>query len=286
MIDQATRSYVQSAIENTPDRVGSLESVLVRGRRRRLATRVGVAVSMMALIFVAVGAVALLRPANRPVATGTDPIMLELVSGFAVGVGPDSAESEGAIVYVGLLGPEPFFDTTNLGTEIALTPRPASDLIVPPKGNPLDRNALRAAAMVYLGDINGAQIALSLSDSGFLGLGGESLCAFWGNGTQIAGGGDCYIIEGPKTGTTTDPPIGGWLVWTQLPKDTAAVQVELEDGTRYWQRPVARTVFLNAPDGRSLENAALSAVDSAGNVIQTATPEHTTPPRRSTNPAQ
>ena len=58
----------------------------------------------------------------------------------------------------------------------------------------------------------------------------------------------------------------------------------LEDGTRYWQQPVARTVFANAPDGRSLENAALSAVDADGEVIDTATPDHTRPPRRSTNP--
>ena len=258
--------------------------MLARGRRRRFTIRMATAASVAAVVVLAVGVIAWLRPVERPVASGTDPIMLELPGGFTVDVGPESVESEGAIVYVGLPGPEPLFDTASLGTDISLSPRLASDLIVPPSGNPLERNALHAAAMVYLGDINGAQIALSVSDGGFLGLGGESMCAFWGNGTPITGGGDCSISEGPKTGTTTDPPIGGWLVWTQLPEDTAAVHVELSDGTDYWQQPVARTVFLNVPGGRSLEGAALSALDADGNVIDTATPEHTTPPRTSTNP--
>lgn len=284
MIDQATREYVQAIIETTPERAGSIDSVLTRGRRRRLTIRVGAVASVAAVAVFAVGMIAWLRPVPRPAASGADPVMLELPGGFAVGVEPDSVESEGATIYVGLQGPEPLFDTSGLGTEIALTQRSASDLIVPPSGDLLERNALQAAAMVYLGDIKGAQIALSVSDGGFLSLGGEQMCIFFGNGTPITGGGDCYVREGPKTGEGTDPPVGGWLVWTQLPEETAAVQMKLNDGTSYWQQPIARTVYFTLNDGRTLRDASLSAIDSDGAIIQTAAPEHTTPPASTSPP--
>ena len=272
MIDETTRNYVQTIVENTPPRVGNIDSVLARGRRHRVANRIGTAVSVTVVAVLAIGVTAWLRPVDRPVATGTDVTMLELPGGFAVYVESDSVESKGAIVYVGMPGPEPLFDTTTLGTEVPLTRHPASELIAP--------DVFDAATMVYLGDINGAQIALQVTDGGTLPPSTSTglLCAFFGNRTPITGGGNCYVIEGPKTGTNTDPPLGGWLVWTQLPEATAAVQLQLDDGTSYWQQPVARTVFFNLTDGRPLTDASLAAIDRDGNVIETATAEPTTPP--------
>jgi hypothetical protein len=44
--------------------------------------------------------------------------------------------------------------------------------------------------------------------------------------------------------------------------------MELPDGSTYWQRPAARTVFFNLPDGSFLNDASLSALDAEGNVIR------------------
>lgn len=272
MIDEATRNYVKTIVENTPPRVGNIDSVLARGRRRRLANRIGTAVSVAVVAVLAIGVTAWLRPVDRPVATGTDVTMLELPGGFAVYVESDSVESKGAIVYVGVPGPEPLFDTTTLGTEVPLTRHPASEFIAP--------DVFDAATMVYLGDINGAQIALQVTDGGLLppSTSDGILCVYIGDHKPIPSGGDCYIIDGPRAGTMVDPPLGGWLVWPRLPEATAAVQLELDDGTRYWQQPVARTVFFNLTDGSPLTDASLAAIDRDGNVIETATAEPTTPP--------
>ena len=141
MIDQATRNYVQSVVDSAPVRQGSIDSVIVRGRRRRSAMRIGTAASVAAVLLLAAGMTAWLRPVAQPVASGSDPVMLELPSGFAVGVEPETVESQGAIIYVGLRGPEPVFDTADLGSEIGIVRRPATDLIVPPSDDLLERNA-------------------------------------------------------------------------------------------------------------------------------------------------
>jgi hypothetical protein len=56
-------------------------------------------------------------------------------------------------------------------------------------------------------------------------------------------------------------------VWTQLPANASAVVLELADGSGYWQRPTARTVFFNLPDERSLASTQVSMLDVDGNVL-------------------
>ncbi len=194
--------------------------------------------------------------------------MLELPGGFVVEVESASVEADGVIVYVGSSGPEPAFDTKALGTEVSLERLPASEFVIP--------DVFEAATMVYLGDINGAQIALQVTDGGPLppSTSDGVLCVYVGDHKPIPSGGDCYIIEGPRAGTMVAPPLGGWIVWPQLPREAAAVQLELNDGSSYWQQPVARTVFFNLTDGRTLEDATLAALDIDGNIIETATAEH------------
>ncbi len=271
MIDDATRDYVQTIIENTPHRVGNIESVLVRGRRRRLAYRISAAATVAAVAALVVGVAGWLRPVDPPVARGADVTVLELPGGFAVDVESASVESDGVIVYVGLSGPEPAFDTESLGTEVSLERLPVSEFTVP--------DVFDAATMVYLGDINGAQIALQVTDGGPLppSTSDGILCVYIGDHKLIPSGGDCYIIDGPRAGTMADPPLGGWLVWPQLPEATAAVQLELDDGSNYWQQPTAGTVFFNLTDGRTLDGASLAAIDTDGNVIEVATPDHAIP---------
>lgn len=270
MIDEDTRSYVQSIVEAAPQRVGDLDAVVAHGQRRKRVTRIGTVAAVMVAVVVTVGSLTWLRPQPQPVASGDQPLELELPGGFVVSVAPSPVELEGALVYLGLLGPEPRFDRTTLGTEIMLTRRSASELVVPPAGNPLEQNALQASTMVYLGDLNGAQIALQVNKGWLFGiLTDAQLCVFWGNGTPVTGGGDCSVSDGPISTATTDPPIGGLLVWAQLPEDTSAVRLELPDGSSYWQRPTARTVFFNLPDGRSLANTHLSALDADGKLLRT-----------------
>lgn len=80
---------------------------------------------------------------------------LELMDGLVVDVVPGPVESEGALVYQGVLGPEPRFDTSSPGTEVPLARRNPSEFVVPTLSNPLESNALQASRLVYLGDING-----------------------------------------------------------------------------------------------------------------------------------
>jgi len=45
------------------------------------------------------------------------------------------------------------------------------------------------------------------------------------------------------------------------------VQIELPDGSTYWQRPVARTVFFSVSDPDTLAQAHATAYDAVGNPI-------------------
>jgi hypothetical protein len=272
MIDQNTQSYLQSIIDATPSREGDLAAVIARGRRRRQTVLRGKAFGVMVAVVAAMGSAVFLSPGRHPIGGGDQLAELELPGGLVVEVHPDPVEKQGALVYVGRLGPAPTFDTTILGTEIALVRRPATDLIVPPAGDSQKKNALHASTLVYLGDLNGAQIALQVSDLGPLGLGSDILCVFWGNGTRITGGGDCEFSDSPASRVTADPPIGSLLLWTRLPANASVVILELPDGSRYWQRPTARTAFFNLPDGRSLHDTQLSVLDADGSVLTTGIP--------------
>lgn len=186
---------------------------------------------------------------------------LELVDGLVVPVLGSPVQSEGALVYRGALGPEPAFDVSGLGTEMALSDGPPEALVVPPSANPLERNALRADRIVYLGDINTAQMALHVFE-------GE-LCLFAGNRTPVSGSGTCPVPGGPLDGAYDDPPIGGWTVWAYVPPETSVVRMVLDDGSSFWQRPRARTVFFNLPDGRDLGKPSLTAYDLDGEILLT-----------------
>lgn len=272
MIDQQVRSLVDDALTTTPTRVGNLTTVVGRGRRRRRVRR-----SMM--VMSTVGVVGLLlapmlwltRVVPQPLAA--TPHAIELPDGLVVGVAGEPVVSEGALVYLASESHPPAFDTAKLGVEVPLAADAASELVVPPKGNPLERNALQASVLVYVGDINGAQIALQQYEGGVYGVGADDqLCVFFGNRTPITGGGICDVPSGPVVGFAADPPIGGWVVWTKLADEVSVVQLVLADGESYWQRVRGRTVFFNLPDGSRLESATLNAISADGTKIITMEP--------------
>jgi hypothetical protein len=276
-VETRLQATFRSVAANTEveDRLDEVLTTAAKSHPLRRPVLVGAAVSVTALALLTVGSVLWLRPADQPFAGDIEPMVVELPGGFVVNVAPDSVESEGAVVYVGLPGPEPTFDPATLGTEIALTRRAASDLVMPPSSNPLERNALHATTMVYLGDINGAQIALQASEGGLLDIdGADRLCVFFGNGTPITGGGTCDLVNGLAFAAgATDPPVGDWVVWTGLPEAVAVVTAQTVDGATYWQRPVARTVYFNLPDGTSVRPSTLTALNASGNNITESAPE-------------
>ncbi|MCZ7532521.1 MAG: hypothetical protein M5U23_03780 [Acidimicrobiia bacterium] len=269
IVDEASRTYVQSIVEATPGRSGDLEAVVTRGRhRRRLTSTATVIGAVLVTVLVMSPLVVLMSGRDHAPTAGTDATTLHLPGGFDVSVEPPPVESYGAWVYVGALAMEPSFDTAALGTEIPIERRGASDLVIPPPGNPRERNALQATTIVYLGDLGIAQLALDPSDSG-------ELCIFFGNGTEITGGGYCAVKDTPEFGFGADPAVGWWLVWSRLPQDAAVVQIELPDGSSYWQRPVARTVvFHGVGTSKAFEQSRATAFDAKGSVLLIESPSY------------
>jgi len=264
MVDEAAKAYVQSVLAEVPDRSGDLHTVLRRGsiRRKVLNTAVGggaliVLVLVMSPLLLTMG-----RSDTQVVGAGSGGLpAVELPDGFVVGVDGEPVETLGALVYWGLPAEAPTFDPTSLGTEVVIQRQGPSHLVVPPSDQPFESNALGASTLVYLGDVGNFQLALSVSE-------GRELCIFFGNGTEITGGGYCGLKPTPESGFSADPtPKGWWLVWSKLPKGTAIVQIELPDGSTYWQRPVARTVFFQVSEPGTLAGTRTIALDTQGNVL-------------------
>ncbi len=263
IVDEATRTYVQSIVDSVPNRSGNLDAAVRRGTRRRTVSHISMAVGALVAIVLAMSPILLLAssPGRLHVAAGNGNVYLPLSGGFDVPVEPNPIVSHGAYVYVGLPGPEPAFDTSHLGTEVPIERRGGSHLVVPPSKNPLESNALRTSNLVYIGDVGTAQLALNIFGET------DEVCMFFGNGIEATGGGYCPVTGKPKAGMSTDPVLDGWLVWSQLPKETAVVHIELPDGSTFWQRPVARTSFFHVADPGTLAAAQLVALDANGNVI-------------------
>lgn len=263
--DTTIYTHIHSALDAVPDRAGSLSNVAVRGRSRQRRNRIGYGVAAIAVLFLAAVPVALtVGGQTQEFGAGLDSegeVVFD--SGFTVEVVGDPVESHGALVFQGAPAAPTTasFDPATLGIEYLFSERGAVNLIVPPSDQPFEDNALRADLLVYLGDIAGAQIALGQT------------CMFFGNGTEITGGGHCDLTNKPTIGYSADPVFpdsdGGWLVWSMLPIDTAIVAVTLPDGTSYWQAPVSRTAFFSIADLATLIGATATAFDSAGTPIAT-----------------
>lgn len=282
MTTDQLRRTMKAIVGTAPEASDVLEHRLVPDRRRRHAGGVLVAAAAFVTV-VLVGGLSvflLIGGPNTDAAGGVSPAVndddlmadasgrVHLPGDFVVSVVGGLVESEGAVVYLGRLGPEPDFDTSQLGTQVSLNREPPANLVVPPKTNPADYlNALQSPLLVYLGDINGAQIALQWSRLD----GQDGFGVFVGNGTAVTGGGigKPFISAHPVSGNAADPPIGGWVVWTKLADDTSVVRMELADGSSYWQRPAGRTVFFNLPDQTRLDTARLTTFDASGRIIIT-----------------
>jgi hypothetical protein len=269
--DASIYAYVTETIGAVPPRYGDLSSVVKRGRfiRRRRHTVVA-AGSVAAMCLAVLPLLLTLGSSSGPVGEYDGGSEFVFASGFSVAVTGEPIESEGALVFAGTPA-EPAnarFDLAALGTEYPISRSNAADLVVPPPSGPFESNALHASTLVYLGDAGGAQLALQETD-------GET-CMFFGNGTEVTGGGFCDITDAPTIGYSADPEFpqsrGGWLLWSMLPTDTSVVAVTLPNGDTFWQRPVSRTAFFAVASLDTLQDATATAFDSSGTVIATRAP--------------
>jgi hypothetical protein len=248
---------VKEEIGGIPLRSGDLETVLRHGKTRRAAHRVGMASGAVAVVALIAGFVFVSSPSFNQVASGG---ALSLTSIFDVPVFDDPVRTEGALVYQAKPGPIIAVDTAQFGSEVVVESRRPEAFVVPVSDNPI--NALQADRIVYLGDLEGAQLALQSFNG--------KTCVYLGNGTQVTGGGLCVTAEGLAGGSDyVDPPVGSWLAWTQLPETASVVVGETGDGSSYWQRVVGRTVVFILPDGSTLDPSTLSALDASGNEVAT-----------------
>lgn len=263
MIDQELKEVVRSQVAEIPAASGDLDRVIARGRRRRQVRIARLASVMVVVAMGAVVALTAIPSGSRPVTSG-GVTRLDLVDGFSVPIVDQPVRSEGALVYQALPGPDPTFDVSVLGTELPIQPKEAAALVVPVSNNPL--NALQADRLVYLGDIDKAQLALHVFDG--------DLCLFIGNYTKVTGGGTCDLSDGFARGKgSVDPPIGNWTVWTKLPDEVAVVTVTTAEGEVFWQRPVGRTVFFDLPGDAQVTRDMLVGLNADGKRVATPGPD-------------
>ncbi len=262
--DTIIRTHIEAKLEAVPDQEGDMSAVMRRGRREQRRRRLRYSIVGVAAAFLAVVPVVFLTAESSPSIGGYTDTEVTFESGFTVPVDGPPIETRGALVFTGVVA-VPEFDASVLGINYPLTKQGAGALVVPSGSGPTQANALNADTLVLLGAADGAQLALQQSQ-GFM-------CVFFGNGTDITGGGYCGIAvtAEPTIGYSTDPAFprsdGGWLVWTQLPEAAAVVTVELPDGTTYWQHVVARTAFFAVADLDTLMSATATAYDAQGNEI-------------------
>jgi len=219
-----------------------------------------VATSAFFAVLAAVGVVVLIagHGVTGPFGGGSAVDSVNL-AGLLVPVRGEPVKSRGAWIYAARMANPGAIDTGNLGTEVALAPADPRSFVVPTSNNPLESNALRAREIVYLGNIAGAQMALHETEG--------NVCVFLGNNTDVSGGGRCLDGSDIVGGTSVDPPVGQWLVWTGLPPSAAVVTVTGSDGNPYWQRVAGGTVAFILPHGRPVDPATLKALDATGNEV-------------------
>ena len=257
-VDESTRTYVHSVIDAVPPRTGDLRRVVSAGRRRRRTRQVGGFAAAVTALVVVLSPLVLMRPTPSDFTAGST--VVRLPGNFDVPVEPvPPLESRGALVYVGAPAPEPLFDTSSLGTEVVIERADASRLVIPPGADQREPNALRSSTFVYIGDIGPTQLALNDYE-------GDTLCIFFGNGTEVTGHGRCGLSTWVQIGWSADPVMESWLLWSRLPEEASVVQIELPDGRTFWQRPIARTVFFYI-DGVNLAGAKARALDVNGDPV-------------------
>lgn len=163
-------------------------------------------------------------------------------------------------VYQAPFGPEPQFDTTDLGTEQPLSPVTDAQLLI-------DRHRPMAE---FGGRIDGPIVSIGELESGdglaLVFTGTISYLESDGNG---GGAGDFTHLRFGQIGGSyaDDAPIG--IAGLRVPLDSSVVQAVLSDGTSFWQRPAGGYGLMELPGDvfRSGASFDVVAYDAEGTEI-------------------
>jgi hypothetical protein len=178
-------------------------------------------------------------------------------------------------VYHGLAGPAPAFDPTGLGEEQPLA-------LAQPHWDQSDPGPV---PVVYIGDVNGRSVfvhtngGISWLDRAEAWLQnseiGPHICLTVGDSETVGGGGFCgdpiqesvgMIVEGSLVKNGPAGPLGDFITWIDTPEGTSVVAMELEDGRRWWQRPMGETAFFDF-QGIYSGRITMTALDAQGETL-------------------
>lgn len=171
-------------------------------------------------------------------------------------------------VYGGLAGPAPSFDTTGLGVE---QPSEQTEPLFDPRIDPED------VPVVYIGDVAGRSVFLHTNGwvSWFDRLRGVGphLCVTAGDSSTTGGGGFCTGPgDTPESRSTSghfhvdgDGFVSSYVTWFALPSGTAVVDLDLDDGRSFWQRPFGESVLFDVGDYAG--PVTLTAMGTQGEVL-------------------
>jgi hypothetical protein len=215
-----------------------------RGRRRVVRRRALWSVGSSVVVLAALALTVPFDP-NRISPADTEDVAVVEIADLAVAVTDPEPVLTDPDVWVGLPGPAPLFDTSELGPDLSFTPGE------PTPGDLGERNmrndgwptAIRA---VYLGDLEGEPFYLysapapSIWDTIFEIVGGNFSGDVMGTTLSCCSGGDMDHIEGlPGLGhsktMTTELTHAEWL---GLTTDVSVVAYRIDDEPHGWQTPV------------------------------------------------
>ena len=275
MMDEDIRTLLRNVVDSVPERYGALERVQRDGTRRRRHRRLaggGAIVASALLVVAAMGTLVGGRLGEQrvPVAGRASVRTLTLVRGYEVPVDPRAMVHEGWMVYRGLPGPAPRFDTTGLGVEQPLGALPLDDLPLPPWGS---GDGVPGGRVLLLGSIGGTVVGIDFTQE----EGTPAVlvaCAFGATGrfpSELVGGCGGVGVGRPWSMFLDEPPLGSVVTWGPLPPTASVVALQSEEGPNLWQRVVGRTAFFADPDGACFDVATLIVFDASGEILLTAT---------------
>jgi len=253
MLEDRLRRELQAEDAAIPKRSGSLDSVLRRGRHlRRTAWVATAALATLA----AVGAVVVIGFSLPRVPTAEVTALDDAGSGgivelVGVAFSYSSELSDDPLVFAGVLGPEPRFDTSTLGHEVPLvqgfTAESLRDLPGPEPTGPI----------LYAGSIDSTPIVVYQGAMGPL----EEFFDLVEDGHH-----DGTLCWAALQAGCSRPAERGIIGWGQrsaegiVDEDVAVVSVIVNDIPVVWQRPVSG-VFSVPFDGRESIQVALYTAD-------------------------
>ena len=240
-LDQEIRSTMEGAASAAPARVpANLEEIRRRGRRRVVRRRSLWGVASAIGVLAALAVVVPFDPNPISPATSPDVATVEIAD-LAVAVTSEDPVSTDPDVWIGLPGPSPRFDTSELGPDLSFSPGE-------PAASDLDDRIERS---VYVGNLEGEPFYLysapapSIWDRIFEVIDGNLSGDTIGTTLNCCSGGDMDHDGGLPGFSHSYSSEGGVIVdetivaeWLGLSLDVSVVAYQFDGAFVGWQRPV------------------------------------------------